>query len=255
MLDIRLRLANDDGTPGRVLDTMEIAWTGYSAQSVKFAVSEKASEKLDAPFLVIVEYTTSATGRWKRVPRNDLFIVDEDSGDSVDTDGVVKFTGSSMVPWLAARYPLWWRDGDSVDDLERRYTDRTPGFVLRDLIQVAQAASGWGSRIALGFTDSTDSAGQPWSQRVSMAWPLFTTPLSRVMQTLAEQGYMEWWSEGYQLRAANPGAGTDRSDTVTLGGPGFSRAPASRKFDPATAIVVQYELGWTHFNNTGAEGR
>lgn len=255
MLDIRLRLANDDGTTGRVLDTLELAWTGYSAQTVKFTVSEKISEKLDAPFLVIVEYTTSTAGRWKRVPRNDLFIVDEDSADSVDTAGAVSYTAAAMLPWLAARYPLWWRDGDSVDDLERAYTNRTPGFVLRDLIQVAQQQQGWGGRITFGFSDSTDSAGQPWSQRVSMAWPLFTTPLSRVMQTLAEQGYMEFWAEGYQLRAVNPGTGVDRSDTVALGGPAFSRAPASRKFDPATAIVVQYDQGWTHFNNPGAEGR
>lgn len=255
MLDIRLRLANDDGTPGRVLDTIEIAWTGYSAQTVKFTVSEKTSEKLDAPFLVLVEHTTSAAGRWKRVPRNDLFIVDEDSADSVDTDGVVKFTAAAMLPWLAARYPLWWRNGDSVDDLERRYTDRTPGFVLRDLIQVAQREQGWGSRVTFGFSDATDSAGQAWNQRVSQSWPLFTTPLSRVMQTLAEQGYMEWWASGFQLNSVNPGTGVDRSDTVTLGGPGFTRAPASRKFDPATAIVVQYDQGWTHFNNPGAEGR
>lgn len=254
MLDIRLRLADDNGNPGRVIETLSLSWTGYSSQTVKFAVSEKISGQLDAPFLVIAEYATSRSGPWKRVPRNDLFIVDEDSADSVDTSGAVTFTATGMLPWLAARYPLWWRPGDSAD-LERGYAGRTAGYILRDLIESAKTVQGWGPNVTLGFTDPIDSAGQKWTEAVSQAWPLFTTTLGRVIQSLTEQGYMEWWSEGFQLKAVNPGTGADRSNTVTLGGPGFSRAPAARKFDPATAIVVQYELGWTHFDNPGAETR
>lgn len=254
MLDIRLRLAADNGAPGRVLETLSLSWTGYSAQTVKFAVSEKISGQLDAPFLVLVEYTTSKSGPWRRVPRNDLFIVDEDSADSVDTAGAVSFTATAIIPWLAARYPLWWRQGDSAD-LERGYVGRTAGYILRDIVESAKAVQGWGPNVTLGFTDPIDSAGQKWAEAVWQAWPLFTTTLGRVMQSLTEQGYMEWWAEGFQLQAVNAGTGADRSNTVTLGGPGFSRAPASRKFDPATAIVVQYEQGWTHFNNPGAETR
>lgn len=254
MLDIRLRLADDNGNAGRVIETLSLSWTGYSSQTVKFAVSEKISGQLDAPFLVLVEYTTSKSGPWRRVPRNDLFIVDEDSADSVDTSGAVTFTATGMLPWLAARYPLWWRPGDSAD-LERGYAGRTAGYILRDLIDSAKTMQGWGPNVTLGFTDPIDSAGQKWTEAVSQAWPLFTTSLGRVIQSLTEQGYMEWWSEGFQLKAVNPGTGADRSNTVTLGGPEFSRAPAARKFDPATAIVVQYELGWTHFDNPGAETR
>lgn len=251
MFDVRLRLAGDDGSRGRMLPTLTAAVTGYSAPVLRFTVSEQVAGKLDAPFLVLVEYSTGAS--YQR-PRNDLFIVDEDSADSISESGAVTFSAVNVIGWLAARYPLWWRPGDSAD-LKRGYENKRPGFVLRDLINGAKTAQGWGPRVSTAFADATDSAGAPWAETVSQSWPLFTTTLSRVIDGLTTQGYIETWTEGFSLHAVNAGTGEDRSNTVTLGGPGFTRAPAKRVFDPATAIVVQYDGGWTHFDNPGAVTR
>lgn len=254
MFDFRLRLAADDGTPGRVLETLTLSVTGFSSQSVRFAVTSDVAGSLQAPFLVLLEYTTSPSGPWQRIPRNDLYIADEESGDNVDPSGAVSFTGENVFSWLTARYPLWWRVGDTAD-LMRGYTNQTPGWVLKDIITSAKEQQGWGPNVSLGFGIANDSAGNPWSELVTQKWPLFTTTLSRVISGLAEQGYLEWWSEGFKLRAVNAGTGTDRSDAVVLGGPGFTRAPSKRQFDQATSLVVQYDLGWTHFDNPGATTR
>jgi len=249
VFDVRLRLINDDGTPGRVLGTVQHSWTGVGARQLRFTVP--ASDKLAAPFLVAVEYSTG--GAYVR-PRDDLFIVDEDSADSIDLSGAVSFTAQNVFGWLAARYPLWWRPGDTAD-LQRTYTAKTSGAVLLDLITHAKADQGWGPRVTTAFSAALDSAGNAWAETVTQSWPLFTTPLSRVVDGLTSQGYCEVWAEGFTLHAVNAGTGEDRTDTVTFGGPGFSRAPAKRVFDEATAIVVQHDTGWTHFDNPGAETR
>ena len=249
MFDVRLRLINDDGTPGRVLGTVQHSWTAVGARQLRFTVP--GSEKLAAPFLVAVEYSTGSA--YVR-PRDDLFIVDEDSADSIDLSGAVSFTAQSVFGWLAARYPLWWRPGDTAD-LQRAYTGQTPGAILLDLITRAKADQGWGPRVMTAFSAAADSVGNAWAETVTQSWPLFTTPLSRVVDGLTSQGYCEVWAEGFALHAVNAGTGDDRTDTVTFGGPGFSRAPAKRVFDEATAIVVQHDGGWTHFDNPGAETR
>jgi hypothetical protein len=251
VFDVRLRLAEDNGTRGRVLPTLTAAVTGYAAPQLRFTVSEQVAGKLDAPFLVLVEYSTG--GAFVR-PRNDLFIVDEDSADSIDATGAVTFSAPNVFGWLASRYPIWWRPGDSAE-FQREYVNQTPGLVLRDLIDWAKAQHGWGPGVSTAFSNTVDSAGAAWADRVSQSWPLFTTTLARVIDGLTSQGYLETWTEGFQLHAVNPGTGVDRSDTVTLGGPSFSRAPGKRVFDPATAIIVQYDTGWTHFENPGASGR
>lgn len=252
MFDVRLRLMQDDGTPDRVLETVSHSWTAVGARQLSFTVSEKVAGTLDAPFVVGVEYSTGAG--FQR-PRDDLFIVDEDSGDNIDSSGAVTFKAPRMFDWLADRYPLWWRPGQDNAETQRAYTNRTPGFVLRDIITVAQSAQGWGPHVTTGFTDTADSAGNPWAETITQSWPWFTTSLSRVVDGLMDQGYCEVWTEGFQLKAVNSGTGADRTGTVTLGGPGFTRAPFKRQFDPATAIIVQYDGGWTHFVNPGAVSR
>lgn len=248
MFDVRLRLMNDDGTPGRVLQTLQHSWTGMGARQLRFAVA--GSEKLAAPFLVAVEYSTGVA---YASPRDDLFIVDQDDADSIDQAGAVSFTAQSVFGWLAARYALWSRPADT--ELERAYADKTPGFVLDDLIRWAQQQHGWAPHLLLGFNPAVDSAGAAWPERFSGSWPSFTTQLSRVVDSLTSQGYCEVWSQGFKLHAVAAGTGSDRTNAVTLGGPGFSRAPAKRVFDPATTILVQYDGGWTHFDNPGSEHR
>lgn len=252
MFDVRLRLMNDDGTPGRVLQTLDHSWNALGARKMRFTVA--GSEKLAAPFLVAVEYSTGA--EYQR-PRDDLFIVHEDDADSIDTAGAVSFTAVSMFGWLAAGAPLWWRRGDTAD-LERSFTNRTPGYVLQDLItwmQLIEGSEGWGPHVTRAFTLTQDSAGNPWSQTFTGSWPLFTTTLSRAIDSLTSQGYCEVWTEGFRVHAVNAGTGADRTDTVTLGGPGFTKAPAKRKFDPATGLVVQHDQGWSYIANPGAETR
>lgn len=252
MFDVRLRLMNDDGTPDRVLQTVQHSWTAIGARQMRFTVP--ASEDVTAPFLVAVEFSTG--GAYAR-PRDDLFLVTEDAADSIAPSGAVSFTAVSMFGWLAAGMPLWWRPGDTAE-LVRAYTARTPGYVLQDLITWAQnveGSEGWGPHVTRAFTLTTDSAGNAWAETFTGSWPLFTTSLSRAIDSLTSQGYCEVWTEGFEVHAVNAGTGADRTDSMTLGGPGFSRAPGKRVFDPATGMVVQHDKGWSFIANPGAETR
>ena len=252
MFDVRLRRFTDAGARGAVLQTLtlEVTQVDSATPRLTFSVSEKIAGHLEAPFLVGVEYTTG--GPWVQ-PRNGLFIVTGESGDEVDPSGAVSFEAEGVVGWLFRYYPLWWRAGDAV--LERQYANKTVGEVMLDLVLRAQADSGWAPNLTVGFSTGFSSSGAAWTERVTQNWPLFTSTLATVVQSLAEQGYMEWWADGFHLRVVNPGFGDDHSGDVVLGGPGFTRAPGKAEFDPATQLVVKYDQGWTHFNNPGAVSR
>ncbi|MCC2033062.1 hypothetical protein [Microbacterium allomyrinae] len=254
--DVRLRLYNDDGTKSRVLKTirMDVTQADSSACRVTFATSSRVAGSLDAPFLVGVEYTTG--GVWAS-PRNDLFIATEDNSDNAEQSGVVSFTAQDVLSWLTQRLPLWWKSGDNAQD--RTYTNVTPGALLNEIITYGKTGglgdgAGWGPNVTTDFTGTTDSVGAAWAQQVDQTYPLFTTSLSRIIDGLSDQGYIEWWSEGFKLRVVNAGTATDRSNVV-FGGRGFTRSPAKSVYEPATAIVIQYDGGWTHAVNPGASNR
>lgn len=254
MLNVRLRRFNDDGTKSRVLATSRLVHTDLDSGSptLEFSVSEHVAGQVDAPTLVGVEYTTTVSGAWK-TPRNNLFVAKAESADSVDQSKTVSFTGVGFNAWLAQHYRVWWVPGAGGGD--RTWTNVTPGKMLRDIITEGKA-SGWAPLLTMDFTDTVDSYGQPWPEKVSQTFRYFTTSLTQVIDALSSQGYIEWWSEGTMLRAVAAGSGQGRPEVI-LGGPGFERAPTKAEFDVFTHLLFPFgENGyWTHVANPGADAR
>ncbi|MCZ4066424.1 hypothetical protein O1W71_01915 [Microbacterium sp. H37-C3] len=251
--DVRLRLLSDSGAKQRILktQTLTVTQTDSSSPTVEFTVSRRVAGNLETPMVVGIEYLGS-DGKW-RSPRNDLLIIDADEADALDPTKTVRFSGQGIIPWLMQRMPLWWGiAGDGGN--ERTYTNVTAGHLMRTIIQRAQREYWWGPHVRLDFDDNRDSAGNAWDSRITQTYPFFTTALSTVLNGISEQGYAEWWTEGWLLRLNNAGTGADRRDVV-LGGRGFTRAPARSKFDPVAVVLVQYDEGWTHFTNSGYDGR
>ncbi|MDQ1113927.1 hypothetical protein QE418_003375 [Microbacterium testaceum] len=252
MFDVRLRLAAPDGTKGRVLATerLTFVWLDSAAATVKFDVKNAVAEQLETPQTVLVEY--SVNGGPYRAPRNDMFIVTEDEDDNVATSEATSFTGINYYAWLMQRMPLWWKDGDT--SLTRRYENQTPGEIMRNALEWSRERTPWAPYLKYGFNRAVDALGNPWDQRLTLDFPLFTTSMSRILQSLVEQGYLQWWTDGHTLQLLRPDV-QGGEPQIVLGGPGFTRGPSRSLFEPITTLVVQYDAGWTHFDNPGADNR
>ncbi|WP_162815396.1 hypothetical protein [Microbacterium arborescens] len=265
MFDIRLRLATDSGGKGRVLPTLEQTWTGVPSGTPRltFTLSQAVAGRLDAPFLVLVEY--SVGGGWV-APRDDLFIAFEDSGDSIDIAGTVSFVAQGYVPWLAAKLLLAWSSSARNGTRHfRQFTagergSATPGHVVNAMLAEGKAR-GWGPPVSWDFTSLKDSTGQDWSLAGSNLWWTpwqLLTPLSKVLDQFAQQGFCEWYTEGAKLRMVRPGTGADLRQSVVFGGPGFTTAPGSSSFaDVFTHLTVVPEKArnWLYLDNAGADTR
>ncbi|WP_114589430.1 hypothetical protein [Microbacterium arborescens] len=265
MFDIRLRLASDSGAKGRVLKTQTLSWTGTESATpvLTFSLSQAVAGKLEAPFLVMVEYTTG--GSFVR-PRNDLFIAFEDNSDGIDRTKTASFTAHGYVPWLMTKNLLNW--ARSARNGERRFVQfphstggsATPGHVLHAMLTEAKGR-GWGPGLAWDFTASKDSAGADWSLAGGNLWWTpwqLLTPASRVLDQMSSQGFCEWWAEGTTLRLVRPGTGADKSQSVTLGGKGFASAPGRSSFQDVfthLTVVPEKARNWLYLTNDGADTR
>lgn len=261
--DVRLRLHKPDGTRQRVLKTLTHEWVGVESATptIRFSVSSRVAGYLTAPLVVGYEYSVDG-GAWKS-PRNNLFVAEEEDADSVDPTGVVTFTGIGLVPWLLSRTYLHWstsaKNGER-DWIQFPYGDTgsaTPGHMLNGML-VESKNRGWGPHITWDFSALKDSNGKNWSLAGDDLWwePWkLLTPISTVLEQVAQGGFCEWWSEGHKLRMSVPGAGVDRTDSVVLGGPGFTRAPGKASFQNVfthLTVVPEKARHWLYLTNTGA---
>lgn len=260
MFDIRLRAYSPDGTRGRVIQTLDIDSTDAESAtaSLTFSTSSLVAERMEAPFVVGLEYTTGSS--WAR-PRNDLYIILSDAEDAIDQTGVMTFTAQSYVAWLLSQGIHWW-NWDSKDDRTRSY-DMTPGKLIRQFLYEAQVETtgvvrGWAPMLTTDVTDTKDSLGQPWlpADQIKMSLDLWR-PYSSFFQTWTEQGHFEWWAEGTKLRMARVGSGVDRTSSLSLGGPGFSAAPAKTNFGGTFTRIVLIPDGAIALGaeNTNADSR
>lgn len=260
MFDIRLRAHTPEGVKGRVISTVDIDTTDAESATARltFSTTARVAQRMEAPFVVGVEYTTGSA--WSR-PRNDLFVVLEDGENAADQTDVMTFTAQSYVGWLLSQALHWWNT-DSTDGRTRTY-DMTPGRLVRQLVSEAQVstaglARGWAPMLTTNFTDTHDSLGQAWKadDRIKMDVDLWR-PYSALFQSWIEQGHFEWWAEGTTLMLARLGTGADLSSKVTLGGPSFESAPAKTDFKGtfSTIVLIPDKVKATHAFNPGADTR
>lgn len=260
MFDIRLRGYTPDGVRGRVISTTDIDTTDAESATaaLTFSTTSRVAQRMEAPFVVGIEYTTGTT--WSQ-PRNNLFVVLEDAEDAVDQTDVMTFRAQSYVGWLLSQAIHWWNT-DSKDGRTRSY-DMTPGRIVRQLIYEAQVstaglARGWAPMLTTNFSDTHDSLGQAWKadDKIQMDVDLWRS-YSSLFQAWIEQGHFEWWAEGTTLMLARLGTGADLSSSVVLGGPGFDSAPAKTDFKGtfSTIVLIPDKANATHAFNAGADKR
>lgn len=261
--DVRLRLYTPQGVKGRVLKTLsiEITQADSATPQVRFTTSRRVASLLEAPFVVGVEYTTG--GAWV-APRNNLLIAEQDEGDNVDGAGAITYTALGYVPWLLSRNIIHWSSG--AKNGERQWVQfphatlggsATPGYLLAGMLNEAKGR-GWGSFVTWDFTATKDSTGADWSLAGDNLWWTpwrLLTPVSKVLETLSQNGHCEWWTEGTKLRLVKPGTGTDHPH-LRLGGRGFSRAVVKSSFADAfthLTVVPEKARNWLYLTNTGAD--
>ena len=256
MFDIRLREYTPAGVRGRVISTLDINSTDAESAtaSLTFSTTALVAERMEAPFVVGLEYSTGST--WSR-PRNDLYVVLEDGENAADQTDVMTFTAQSYVGWLLSQVIHWW-DTDSTDGRTRAY-NMTPGKLVRQLLSEGQDPTrGWAPMLTTGFTDTADSLGQAWkpADQINMSVDLWR-PYSALFQSWIEQGHFEWWAEGTTLQLARLGTGADLSSKVVLGGPAFESAQAKTDFKGtfSTLILIPDKTNATHTYNQGADKR
>lgn len=253
-LDIRVRLAKLDGTISREIPAENIMITDVDSGSARLTmdVSEVVAGNLEDPFIVAYEYSTG--GAWRR-PRNDLFICSEGGEDGEDITKSVGMTGVGLIPWLMARMYVQGTGTTGVD--ERTWPNATPGTLVNAIVAEAKAW-GWGPHVTTDFTATHDSNGVAWTteDRTDITWRV-GTPCSQVLQRLAEQGVVEWWTEGTTLRLFRAGTGTNRASSISFGGAGFSRAPRKTSFDNVFTDLTVFMEDRVFFNikNAGADTR
>jgi hypothetical protein len=145
-----------------------------------------------------------------------------------------------------------------VDMVDGYRTFTSPGHLMRVLFQGAQV-NGWGPNVTWNFTDTLDSNGVAWTAAELPPRQRALQPIATILNTLVEQGLVEWDAQGQQVRLYRPGRGTDRSGTIKLGGPGFERAPSKSAFDVFTRLtVILGGLGYNdneNVTNVGADNR
>jgi len=260
VFDIRLREFTPAGVKGRILSTLSIASTDAESATatLQFSTSSRVAGRLEAPFVVGLEYTTGGKS-WSR-PRNDLYVVLSDAENAKDQTDVMTFTAQSYVGWLLSQALHWW---NTDSDGRTRTYDMTPGRLVRQLVSEAQVSTaglerGWAPMLTTNFSDTHDSLGQAWKaeDRIKMEVDLWR-PYSALFQSWIEQGHFEWWAEGTTLMLARLGSGADLSSKIALGGPGFESAPAKTDFKGtfSTIVLIPDKAAATHALNAGADTR
>jgi len=97
-------------------------------------------------------------------------------------------------------YPENWPH--SSDPPSFSFTADTPGFILRTLVQAAQLRGTIVEIDISSFTDTHDSAGQPWATAISISWDAQTTYL-QVVQDLQSYAQCDAVMDVYSLKLYN----------------------------------------------------
>lgn len=264
MIQLRVRLVNDDGTVGissRVLDARQITYTPVlnSPATVAFTVPRSTFTPVQMPFVVRIEYSVDG-GRFQPVPEHELFIVEGDRDDSKDPAGYVSYTGVGYVSWLLAGAYVgtgpWEKDGARRINGDGSYKAHA-GHIMSYFIDESKGR-GWLTHLTRTFNATNDSAGTPWGhdQLEEIGWRLETF-YTQVLDQLTGQGMCDWSTQGGALSLYRAGTrGVDRSESVSIGGPEFDRVPVTTDVSGwFTHVLGLSEAGRVHASDPALESR
>ncbi len=157
-----LRLVNPDGSLGKVLTDWSTVQVG--GDEGEPMVLELAVPTDSAQFDWLADQVKVALLLDDIEPPDCRFTLDETNSDEITADEDGTWKGSSLLfrfnyaEVYPASYPNLTVPGVQL-------ADHTPGKALRQLVEAAQAR-GWWPELVLSFTDTHDSAGQPWTSNL-----------------------------------------------------------------------------------------
>lgn len=221
----------DNGTKSsksRVVKTESITVTHVlnEAPRLTFQASRADVGNVNTPFVVGVEYSTG--GSFQPLPEHNLFIVEQDSDDSLDPAKVVTYECQGFVAWLLSGALHNWHR--TAKDGKRTWVEpgkntASAGWVLNGMFTESKSG-GWFPALTKDFNGTNDSAGKSWtnSDRVEQAWELDKN-IMQILEQMTLDGLCDWTSVGTTWRLFRPDTyGTDKAELV-LGGTGFESVP------------------------------
>ena len=136
-----------------------------------------------------------------------------------------------------------WDDGTGST---RTFTAKTKGYIVRTLIDEAQARGGL-QNITYTFDSTDDSASVAWTDTLDVSFPVGTSLLDVVRQFV--QTGVDFWlnSATMELNAYKNGKGTDKSGTIyfRVGTNCEEVESDERGNDIKNALLVAYKTGFT----------
>lgn len=213
---------------------------------------------------IAFEYWDDKDGEWVE-PANARFRVVSNDFDYLEEVETRNYSLIGIGEALRGIY-VYEANGLTVnEDGKVQFPKSTPGRMISHVWDSARSR-GW-KGFAKTFDAETDSAGKPWSSKLTLSYDNETSLDSMIMY-LVRMGLLDFEWQGRTLHAYNPRTVLTRDETIgpnplrfnLSGGPtGVDAAPESNDFENrATHVVVQGEEGLRWVFETGAvlpEGR
>lgn len=175
-------------------------------------------------------------------------------GDGVDpiAIGVALLDGDGAITsWIAQTDEDWVACRRDDQAPNNQPPGPTPAAIIRYLIEEAQErnATGWAG-VTLGFTDTTDSYGQPWGQIVGERQVRYGhDSYWAVFNMLAETGELDLWLTPDLVLQAAPHQGTTQAIILTEAD--LPRVSDRREPDPGSWSVALTHEGWVYGSQYG----
>ncbi|TMR91456.1 fibronectin type III domain-containing protein [Nonomuraea basaltis] len=162
-----------------------------------YSTHAAGAQWLAQPCEIAVEW--SAGGAWTE-PQGGRFLRIKRASDATDHAGPLSFDAPG---WSCQLRKLVLYPNGALVDGKRPFNAATPGAILRTVVDEGQERGALPG-LAVDFTLTHDSAGQPWDKLLTIGLDPGADLLTLLIN-LAEQGVVDWTMQGRVLRAFNEG--------------------------------------------------
>ena len=216
--------------------TQQITHNGVGVLSGSYPRSGINADLLALPvaYLAVVE---------DGVVQPDWHILEDDGdNDNTDPNRPIQFAARSML--AMNEWALVWPQEHSGSSLSvnkmnpvHKFVKATPGAIVKALINKAKARGALDD-LTFNFTETEDSAGNPWPVTHSMNYAAGTDHL-QVLMHMVEHGWIDVKTTGFQLNMYVPGkASVDRKDIIYRGGKDFTQTSQSRSRRSVRNVIL-----------------
>lgn len=169
----------------------------HGALSLEYGLAAPKPDALASPCEFAVEVSRDGT-TWSE-PRNARFLYLRRGGDDLKQPARIQAEGLGYAWRLQTAKVLPINDGRA--DGKRAFLSQNPGTILRALITEAQSRGALRG-LAYDFSENADSAGNAWADKLTIYYEPGMDLLT-LTRNLADQGIIDFWTEGRTLRVFN----------------------------------------------------